>query len=131
MSCRRLGLSGPVCVWTPLGFYLSGFPSPYANCRREARVLYLAAFAVSIPDFSSNLSPEVFSTKGYFRKTVVFEIRVFYLLGEPPKSIELHLPVCHLCRWQFGPNKWSSPTTKSLDSIVITSLLVGHQLGSL
>ena len=54
-----------------------------------------------------------------------FEIRVFPLLGELPKAIEPHLPVCQLYRWQLGPNMWSSPTTKSLDPIVITTLLVG------
>ena len=53
-----------------------------------------------------------------------FEIRVFPLLCELPKAIEPHLPVCQLCRWQLGPNKWSSPTTKSLDPIVITALRV-------
>ena len=49
-----------------------------------------------------------------------FEIRVFPLLGELPKAIEPHLPVCQLYRWQLGPNMWSSPTTKSLDPIVVT-----------
>ena len=33
-----------------------------------------------------------------------FEIRVFLLLGELPKAIEPHLPVCQLYRWQLGPN---------------------------
>ena len=33
-----------------------------------------------------------------------FEIRVFPLLGELPKAIEPHLPVCQLYRWQLGPN---------------------------
>ena len=51
-----------------------------------------------------------------------FKIRVFSLLGEPPKVIEPHLPVCHLYRWQLGPNMWSSPSTKSLDPIVVTAL---------
>ena len=54
-----------------------------------------------------------------------FEIRVFPLLGELPRAIESHLPVCQLCRWQLGPNMWSSPTTKSLDPIVVTTLRVG------
>ena len=51
-----------------------------------------------------------------------FEIRVFPLLGELPKAIEPHLPACQLYRWQLGPNMWSSPTTKSLDSIVLPTL---------
>ena len=54
-----------------------------------------------------------------------FEIIVFPLLGELPKAIEPHLPVCQLYRWQLGPNMWSSPTTKSLDTIVATALRVG------
>ena len=54
-----------------------------------------------------------------------FEIRAFPLLGELPKAIEPHLPVCQLYRWQLGPNMWSFPTTKSLDSIVVTALRVG------
>ena len=54
-----------------------------------------------------------------------FEIRVFPLLGELPKAIEPHLPVCQLYRRQLGPNMCSSPTTKSLDPIVVTALRVG------
>ena len=54
-----------------------------------------------------------------------FEIRVFPTLGELPKAIKPHLPVCQLYRWQLGPNMWSSPTTKSLDPIVVTALRVG------
>ena len=54
-----------------------------------------------------------------------FEIRVFPLLGELPKAIEPHLPVCQLYRWQLGPSMWTSPTTKSLDPIVATALRVG------
>ena len=53
-----------------------------------------------------------------------FEIRVFPLLGELPKAIEPHLPVCQLYRWQLGPNMWFSPTTKSLDPIVVTAFRV-------
>ena len=54
-----------------------------------------------------------------------FEIRVFPPLGELPKAIEPHLPVCQLYRWQLGPSMWTSPTTKSLDPIVVTALRVG------
>ena len=54
-----------------------------------------------------------------------FEIRVFPLLGELPKAIEPHLPVCQLYRWQHGPNMWSSPTTKLLDPVIVTALRVG------
>ena len=54
-----------------------------------------------------------------------FEIKVFPLIGELPKAIEPHLPFCQLYRWQLGPNMWSSPTTKSLNPIVVTALRVG------
>ena len=54
-----------------------------------------------------------------------FEIRVFPLLGELSKAFEPHLPVCQLYRWQLGPNMRSSPTTKSLDPIIVTALRVG------
>ena len=53
-----------------------------------------------------------------------FEIRVFPLLGELPRAIKSHLPVCQLYNWQLGPNMWSSPTTKPLDPIVVTTLRV-------
>ena len=53
------------------------------------------------------------------------EIRVFPLLCELPKAIQPHLPVCQLYRWQLGPSMWTSPTTKSLDTIVVTALRVG------
>ena len=54
-----------------------------------------------------------------------FKVRVFPLLGELRKAIEPHLPVCQLYRWQLGPNMWSSPTSKSLDPIVVTAIRVG------
>ena len=54
-----------------------------------------------------------------------FEIRVFSLLGELPKAIEPHLPVCQLYRRQLGPSMWTSPTTMSLDPIIVTALRVG------
>ena len=57
------------------------------------------------------------------------EIKVFPLLGELPKAIEPHLPVCQLYRWQLGPNMCSSPTTKSLDPIVVTAFQVGFPGG--
>ena len=53
-----------------------------------------------------------------------FEIRVFPLLGELSKAIEPHVPVCRLYGWKLGPNMWSSPTTKSLDPVVVTALRV-------
>ena len=29
---------GPICTWTPLGFCMLGFHSPYGSCRGEAIV---------------------------------------------------------------------------------------------
>ena len=54
-----------------------------------------------------------------------FEIRVFPLLGELPKAIEPHLPVCQLYCWQLSPNMWSSSTTKSLDPTLVAAIWVG------
>ena len=54
-----------------------------------------------------------------------FQICVFPLLGELQKAIEPHLPVFKLYSCQLGPNMWSSHTTKSIDPIVVTALLVG------
>ena len=54
-----------------------------------------------------------------------FEIIVFPLLGELLKAINPHLPICQLYSWQLGPNMWSSPTTKSLNPIVVAAIRVG------
>ena len=54
-----------------------------------------------------------------------FEIRVFPLLVALQKDIEPHLPIYQIYRWQLGPNIWSSPTTISLDLIVVTAIRVG------
>ena len=53
-----------------------------------------------------------------------FGIRVFLLIGELPKATEPHLPVYQLYHQQLSPTKWSSPTTKSLDPIIVTTLRV-------
>ena len=60
-----------------------------------------------------------------------FEFRVLPLLDKLPKAIKPHLPAYQLYRWQLGPNISSSPTTKSLDPIVVTALPVGFQRESL
>ena len=41
------------------------------------------------------------------------DIRLFPLLGELPKTIEPHLSVCKLYRWQLGPSKGNLHKTKS------------------
>ena len=107
------------------GLICGRFKCHLGSCRGDDRVSHKTAFLGSTHDFSSRLSPEVFFTCGYFRKTAGFEISVFPLLGELPKTIEPHLPICQLYRWQLGPNMWSSPTTKSFDPIEVTALRVG------
>ena len=54
-----------------------------------------------------------------------FEVGVFPLLDELPNSIEPHLPVCQIFRWNLSLTKWSSPMTKSIYPIVVTTLRVG------
>ena len=130
MSYRRHSLSGPACAWTPLGFCLWGVPFPIGELPERGQSLTSNRLRDSTPDFFSWLSPEVFFTSGYLRQTAVVWIRVFTLLGELPKAIELLLPVCQLYRWQLGHNMWSSPTTKLLDPIVVTALRVGFPLES-
>ena len=50
-------------------FLCKRFPPPYGNYRREARFGHQNAYRGFTPDFSSSLSSEVFSTRGYFHKT--------------------------------------------------------------
>ena len=126
MSCRRPSLSGPACAWTSHGFYLWGgtlLPCEAAGERSE--------FSIKSPIGA----PLLIFPRGYLVKSFPqvdasarqrgFEIRVFPLLGELSRAIEPHLFVCQLYRWQLGPNMWSSPTTMSIDSIVVTALRVG------
>ena len=61
-----------VCMLFNTCFISRGFPSPFGSCRRKARICPQTVFRGSIPDFSSKLSPEVFSTRGYLCKTVGF-----------------------------------------------------------
>ena len=80
-------------------------------------------------------APLLIHTRGYLLRSFPqvdtsaiqrgFEIRVFPLLGELPKTIKSHLPVCQLYHWQLGPNMLSSPTTKSFDPIIVTAHRVG------
>ena len=60
-------------VWTRLRVdttrvLSAGVPFPYGNCRIEVRVWLQTVCRGSTPDFCSGLSPEVYSTRGYFRK---------------------------------------------------------------
>ena len=57
-----------------------------------------------------------------FSRQREFKVRVFSLLGELPKAVEPHIHVCQVYRWQLCSNKWYSPTTNSLDPIVVTAI---------
>ena len=126
MSCRRPSLSGPACAWTPHGFYLWGVTIPSCGAAGER-----SEFNIKPPLGA----PLLIFPRGYLLKSFPrvdtsarqrgFEIRVFHLLGELPKAIEPHLPVCQLYRRQLDPSMWTSPATKSLDPIVVTALRVG------
>ena len=125
MSCRRSSLSAPTCAWTPHRLYQWGVPFPLwgaAGERSEFNIkLSLGAPLLIFPrGYLLKYFPQVDTSTRQWG----FEIRVFPLLCELLKAIEPHLPVCQLCHWQLCPNMWSSPTTKSLDPIVVTALRV-------
>ena len=98
-----------------------GFPSPLRSCGERSEfnmTLPLGApLLIFLPRYLLKSLPQVDA----FTRQRGFEVRVFPLLGEMPNAIEPHLPVC----WQLGPKMWSSPTTKSLDPIVVSALQVG------
>ena len=79
-----------------------GVSFPYGSSRREARVWHQTALRLHSWFFSRS-SQEVFSTRGYFCKTSEVQIRSFSVLGDLPKAIVSHLPVCQLYRWQLAP----------------------------
>ena len=65
----RIWTTEPLNDKAPHGLYHWGVSFPYGGYLREARVWHLTAYRGSTPDFSLRLSPEVFSTRGNFRKT--------------------------------------------------------------
>ena len=121
MSCRRPSLSGPACAWTPHVF-VWGFPSPLWSCPREFS--FKPPLGAPFLIFPRGYLLKSFSQVDTSARQWRFKIRVFPLLGELPKAIEPHLPVCQLYRWQLRPNMCSSSTTKSLDPIVVTAIRV-------
>ena len=125
MSCRRPSLSGSACAWTPHGFCLWGFHSPCGAAGERSEFNIKSPLGAALLIFPRGYLLNSFSQVNTSARQRGFKIRVFPLLGVLPKAIEPHLPVRQLCRWQLGPNMWSSPTTKSLDPIVVTALLVG------
>ena len=122
-------------------------PSDHGRLRAEHELEAASSIRVPLPPWGAaeersefNIKPPLGAPlqilpRGYLLKSFPrvdtsarqrgFEISVFPLLNELPKAIEPHLPVCQLYRWQLGPSMWTSPTTKSLDPIVVTALRVG------
>ena len=125
MSCRRPSLTGSAYAWTPHGFFCGRFLPPWGAAGERSEFNIKPPLGAPLLIFPRGYLLKSFPQVDTSARQRGFEIRAFPLLGEPPKAIEQHLPVCQLYHWQLGPNMWSSPTTKSLDPIVITALLFG------
>ena len=105
-------------------FSVGGFLPPWGAVGERSEFNIIPPLGAPLLIFSQCYLLKSFPQVDTSAKQRGFEIRVFPLLGELPKAIEPHLPVCQLYRWQLIPNMWSSPTTKSLDPIVVTALRV-------
>ena len=125
MSCRRPSLLGPACAWTPHGFICGGALPPCGAAGERSEFSIKPPLGAPLMIYPRGYLLKPFPQVDTSARLWGFEIRVFPLLGELPKAIEPHLPVCQLYRWQLVPNMWSSPTTKSLDPIVVTAVRVG------
>ena len=125
MSCRRPSLSGPACAWTPHGFFCGGSLPPWGAAGERSEFNIKPPLGAPLLIFPRGYLLKSFPQVDTSARQRGSEIRVFPLLGELPKAIEPHLPVFQLYCWQISPNMWSSPTTKSLDPIVVTALRVG------
>ena len=106
-------------------FYVGGFLPPCGAAGERSEFSIKPPLGAPLLIFPRGYLLKSFAQVDTSTRQQGFEIRVFPLLGELPKAIEPHLPVCQLYRWQLGPNMWSSPTTKSLDPIAVTALWVG------
>ena len=125
MSCRRPSLSGAACAWTPHGFFsVRGSNPQWVAAGEKSEFNIEPPLGAPLLIFPRGYLLKYFPQVDASARQRGFEIRVFPLLGELPKAIESHLPVCQLYRWQLGPNMCSSPSTKSLDPIVDTALRV-------
>ena len=128
--CRRSSLSGPTCARTPqvlsLGvpFLLWELPKRGQSLTSKRLWGQNCWFVLEVTFWSLPQGDTSARQRG-------FEIRVFSLLGELPKVIEPHLPIYQLYCWKLGPNMWSSPTTKSSNTTVVTAFRVGFREGSL
>ena len=102
-----------------------GVAFPLAELPERGQSLTSNAFRAPLLIFTRGYLLKSFSKLDTSARQRGFEIRVLSFLGEVPKAIKPQLPVCQLHRWQLGHNMWSSPTSKSLDPIVVTTLRVG------
>ena len=98
---------------------------PQVTSRQSSHSCLIDDILLQYTNHQKRLSPEVIFSKLYTPQDSGGLKSVFPLLCELPKAIEPHLPVYQLYRWQLGPNKWTSPTTMSLDPIVVTALREG------
>ena len=112
-------------VDTTYVFYVGGTLPPCGAARERSESNIKPPLGAPLMIFPRGYLPKSFPQVDTSARMRGVEIRDFPLQGELQKAIEQHLPVCQLYRWQLGPDMWSSPTTKSLDPIVITALRVG------
>ena len=125
MSCRIPSLPGPTCKWTPHGLYLWGVPSPLGAVGERSELNIKPPLRAPLLIFPRDYLLKSFPQVDTTARQQGCEIGVFPLIGELPKAIEPHQPICKLNCSQLGPNMCSSHTTKSLDPIVVTTLRVG------
>ena len=105
MSCRRPSLSGPACAWTPRGFFsVRGSLPPWGAAGERSEFNIKPPIGAPLLIFPRGYLLNSFPQVDTSARQRGVEIRVFPLLGELPKAIEPHLPVCQLYRWQLGPN---------------------------
>ena len=125
MSCRRPSYRDPPARGHHTGFICGGNLPPCGAAGERSEFNIKPPLGAPLLIFPRGYLLKSFPQVDTSARQRGFEIRVFPLLGELPKAIEPHLPVCQLYRWQLGPSMWTSPTTKSLDPIVVTALRVG------
>ena len=126
MSCRRPSFSGPAFAWTPHEFLsVVGSLPPWGAAGERSEFNIKPPLGAPLLIFPRGYLLKSFPQVDTSARQRGFEIRVFPLLLELPKAIKQHLPICQLYRWQLCRSMWSSPTTKSLDPIVVTTLRVG------
>ena len=103
MSCRRPSLSEPACTCTSNRFYLWGSVPPWGAAGERYEFSIKPPLGAPLLIFPQGYLLKSFPQVDTSARQRGLEIRVFPLLGELPKAIEPHLPVCQLYRWQLGP----------------------------